>query len=270
MATANVLGGGRFPRKRSRQPEEAGAHPGAPVIAHADNALVDGLPRLVQERLRPLFERVALRSRTVIVRPNETFTHVWFPTTAVLSVITIMPDGRAVEVGAAGPEGMVGIPVVLGVGAMPRQALVQIPGEALRMAVEPFRAALDAHPELRALLLRYAHAYLDDMAQSVACNRLHSVEQRCARWILKTHDRVRGDFLPLTQEFLAFMLGVRRAGVSVAAESLQRAGVIRYQRGKVAVLDRSGLERASCACYAMNLASFRRAMGDGESELAAG
>lgn len=269
MATANVLGGGRFPGKRNRQPEEV-PQPGGPLVPHADNALLNGLPRLVQERLRPLLERVAMRARTLVVRPNEPFTHVWFPTTAVLSIITIMPDGRAVEVGAAGPEGMVGIPVVLGVGAMPRQALVQVPGEALRMAVDPFRAALDAHPELRAHLLRYAHAYLDDIAQSVACNRLHSVEQRCARWLLKTHDRVRGDFLPLTQEFLAFMLGVRRAGVSVAAESLQRAGLIRYHRGKVTVLDRPGLERASCPCYSINLATFRRAMGDGESELAAG
>ena len=268
MAAASVLGGGRFPVRAKRRPEgpaeqRAGTHDPA-----TDNALLSGLPRLVQECLRPHLERVAVSAHTVVIEPNEPLSHVWFPTTAVFSIITILPDGRAVEVGTAGPEGMVGIPVLLGVGSMPRQVFVQIAGEALRMDAESFTAALDEHPEMRRRLLRYAHAYLDDIAQSVACNRLHSLEQRCARWILKTHDRVRGDYLPLTQQFLAFMLGVRRAGVSVAAEALQRAGLIRYQRGKIMVLDRHGLEAAACPCYAINRDNFQRVVGGGDGGLA--
>lgn len=267
MAAGSVVGGGRRPVRGSKRQDGAaeqrtGGHDPAP-----NNALLSGLPRRVQERLMPLLERVAVNAHTIVIEPNEPLRHIWFPTTAVFSIITILPDGRAVEVGTAGPEGMVGIPVLLGVGSMPRQAFVQIAGEALRMDAEAFTAALDEHPEMRRRLLRYAHAYLDDIAQSVACNRLHSLEQRCARWILKTHDRVRGDHLPLTQQFLAFMLGVRRAGVSVAAEALQRAGLIRYQRGKIMILDREGLEAASCPCYAINRDNFQRVVGGGDGEL---
>ena len=234
-----------------------GAHEPAP-----DNGLLSGLPANVRSQLDPLFERVSLSARKIIVQPNEPITHLWFPVTAVFSIITILPDGRAVEVGTAGPEGMVGLPVLLGVDSMPRQVFAQIAGDALRIDRAAFAMAVERHPGFHARLLRYAQAYIDDIAQSVACNRLHTLEQRCARWILKTHDRVRGDYLPLTQQFLAFMLGVRRAGVSVAADSLQRAGLIRYQRGKVTVLDRDALEEVACPCYRINRENFRRIMGD--------
>ena len=236
----------------------------------SDNGLLGGLPAPLQREISGLLERVSVKAHEVIVQPNEPITHVWFPLTAVFSIITILPDGRAVEVGTAGPEGMVGIPLLLGMGSMPRQVFAQIGGETLRLERAKFAVVFDRHPEFRARLLRYAQAYIDDIAQSVACNRLHTLEQRCARWILKTHDRVRGDYLPLTQQFLAFMLGVRRAGVSVAAESLQRAGLIRYQRGKVTVLDRDGLEAVSCPCYRINLENFRRTMGSLQPDATAG
>src|SRR5688500_11124218 len=238
-----------------------GAHDGV-----AENGLLSGLPAELWDRIAPLFDRVSVAARKIVVQPNEPNTHLWFPVTAVFSIITIMPDGRAVEVGTAGPEGMVGISVLLGVDSMPRQIFAQIAGEVLRIDRSAFLSALERHPDFRARLLRYAQAFIDDVAQSVACNRLHTLEQRCARWILKTHDRVHGDYLPLTQQFLAFMLGVRRAGVSVAAESLQRAGLIRYQRGKVTVLDRAALEEVACPCYRINRDNFARTMGvtDGE------
>jgi CRP-like cAMP-binding protein len=264
MAVPNVSRAGQ---DRASPPGEVAdraghaAHAGAPDPVPG-NGLLIGLPADVRDRIAPLFERVSISARKIIVQPNEPITHLWFPVTAVFSIITMMPDGRAVEVGTAGPEGMVGISVLLGVDSMPRQVFAQIAGEVLRIDRSAFLSALERHPDFRIRLLRYAQAYIDDVAQSVACNRLHTLEQRCARWILKTHDRVRGDYLPLTQQFLAFMLGVRRAGVSVAAESLQRAGLIRYQRGKVTVLDRDGLEEISCPCYRINRENFLRIMGD--------
>ena len=262
MAISNISGMTRTPAAARADGKPAGQ----PVHLHssdpaAENGLLAGLPFAVRQQISPLLERVSLGAHEVIVEPHATLTHVWFPTTAVFSIITILPDGRAVEVGTAGPEGMVGIPVLLGVPSMPRQVFTQIGGDAFRIERAAFVAVLETTPALRERLLRYALAYIDDIAQSVACNRLHTLEQRCARWILKTHDRVRGDFLPLTQQFLAFMLGVRRAGVSVAAESLQRAGLIRYQRGKVTVLDRAALEAVACPCYRINRDNFERTMG---------
>src|SRR5688500_13882277 len=151
----------------------------------AENGLLAGLPFGVRQQISPLLERVSLYDHLVIVEPHAALTHVWFPTTAVFSIITILPDGRAVEVGTAGPEGMVGIPVLLGVASMPRQVFTQIAGDAFRIERTAFLAVLEHAPALRERLLRYTLAYIDDIAQSVACNRLHTLEQRCARWILK-------------------------------------------------------------------------------------
>jgi CRP-like cAMP-binding protein len=149
-----------------------------------------------------------------------------------------------------GNEGLVGLAALLGAEGSESQTLAEIPGTALRLPAAVLVAAVDAQPALRRLLLRYTQAYLTQVAQGAACNRLHGIEARCARWLLMTHDRVGGsDAFPLTQEFLAIMLGVRRAGVSVAAGALQDAGLIRYRRGGIRVLDRAGLEAAACECY---------------------
>ena len=259
-------------RLEPRRPEPRSANGGRPE-AHdpkVGNGLLNALPSDVRDAMLALCERVTLRLNDVVVRPREPITHAVFPTTAVLSVLAEMPDGRAVEIGTAGPEGMIGTPLLLNTEWMARTVVAQIPGDALRIERDAFMRALDAHRVLRDRLLRYTQSFFEDVSQSVACNRLHTLEQRFARWILKSHDRVQGDSLPLTQQYLAFMLGVRRAGVSVAAESLQRAGLIRYQRGKITVVDRDQLEAVSCACYRINRENFRQMLGDGPLAIIAG
>ena len=248
---------------RSR-PAQPSANGGPPDVHDpgAGNGLLNGLPPDVRGAVLASCEPITLKLNDVVVEPGEPITRALFATSAVFSMLTTMPDGRAVEVGTAGPEGMVGIPLLLNTDWMSRTVVVQVPGDALSMPRDRFRAALDAHPVFRDRLFRYAQAFYEDVSQSVACNRLHTLEQRFARWILKSHDRIRGDHLPLTQQYLAFMLGVRRAGVSVAAESLQRAGLIRYQRGKIMVIDRDRLEEVSCPCYRINRDNFREMLGD--------
>jgi len=186
----------------------------------------------------------------VLSMAGEPHQHVYFPETAVASVISRMDDGSAVEVGTIGNEGMTGIAVLLGATASVYETIVQIPGAASRVPAAELQKGVDARPALRHLLNRYADAYLTQVAQTAACNRLHDIESRCARWLLMTHDRVdRAERFPLKQEFLAIMLGVRRAGVSIAASALQDSGLIQYSRGTIRVVDREGLESAACECY---------------------
>jgi CRP-like cAMP-binding protein len=172
-----------------------------------------------------------------------------------------MRDGRGVEVATIGNEGMVGLPVFLGAESTPGQALAQVPGAALRMPAAVFRRAVPPGSPLHALLQRYTHALMVQMAQGVACNRLHPIAARAARWLLQTHDRVRTDAFPLTQEFLAEMLGTRRAAVSQAAGQLQRAGLITYTRGVITIRDRTRLEEAACACYGIIRTAYDRVVG---------
>jgi CRP-like cAMP-binding protein len=214
------------------------------------NLLLDSLPSDVYERLRDRLEPVALPAGMPIYEINAPITHVYFVTSGVISMVSVMREGT-VEVGVVGCEGMAGIPIVLYADSMPTRAFVQVEGDALRMRADELRAEMEESLVLRRLLSRYALALFDQTAQSVACNRLHSLEERCARWLLMTHDRVRSDVMPLKQTFLAEMLGVHRPAVTVAAGSLQRAGMITYARGKMRILDREALEGASCACYAI-------------------
>jgi CRP-like cAMP-binding protein len=179
-----------------------------------------------------------------------------------MSMLNFIDDGRAIEVGTIGPEGFVGLPVLFGAESAPSTTLVQVPGEGSRMTAAAFRSALGECPGFFALLMRYAQAFLNQVAQSATCNRLHSVEERCARWLLQTQDRVNGDTdFPLTQEFLAQMLGVRRPTVSIAAGMLQQAGLIRYVRGQMRILDRERLEAASCECYGIIRRGYERLVG---------
>jgi CRP-like cAMP-binding protein len=223
------------------------------------NRLLAALAPEERTALVPHLEPVSLAIGEVLAEPGVPLAHVYFPETAILSVINRMADGAAVEVGTVGNEGLVGLAALLGAEASESQTLAQIPGTALRLPAALLAAEAAARPALRRLLDRYTQAYITQVSQGAACNRLHGIEARCARWLLMTHDRVGGaDAFPLTQEFLAIMLGVRRAGVSVAAGALQDAGLIRYRRGGIRVLDREGLEAAACECYGVVRRQFDR------------
>lgn len=176
-----------------------------------------------------------------------------------------MQNGEAVEVATVGNEGMVGLPVFLEAATIPGKAFAQIPGEAWRMSADTFKEQVSPGTPLHELLQRYTQALFNLISQSTACNRLHTVEERACRWLLMTHDRVGSDSFPLTQEFLAQMLGVRRPTVSTVASILQRAGFISYSRGKITILDREGLESASCECYEIIRAEFERLVGGNSS-----
>ncbi len=176
-------------------------------------------------------------------------------------MVTTMEDGSTVEVVTVGNEGIVGLPVFLGTGSMPMEVFIQIDGDAVTLPAHLFRDASSNGGALRPLLDRYTQALLSRIAQSGACNRLHPIDQRCARWLLMSHDRVPGDDFSLTQEFLSQMLGVRRASVTTAATILQRAGYIRYRRGRIRIADREGLESASCECYRVIRSEYERLIG---------
>jgi CRP-like cAMP-binding protein len=220
------------------------------------NLLLRAIPAKEYERLVPQLEPVMLDSEEVLYEPNEPISAVYFLGTGVASMVSIMRDGATVEVSTVGNEGLVGVPVLLGALSMPTRCFLQVPGDGKRMEVGLFATAVVEHRQFRSLLLRYTQVLFNQVAQSAACNRAHAIEQRCARWLLMTHDRVTGDVLPLTHEFLGYMLGVRRESVSVAAEALQRSGLIEYRRGKISIRDRPGLEAASCECYAVVRASL--------------
>lgn len=205
-------------------------------------------------------EPIALRLRDVLYEPDAPIEFVYFPTTGCVSMINATPDG-SVEVGTIGLEGMVGVPVLLRADSEPTRALIQVEGQAFRINAAAFRAVMEERKGIQEILLRYALALFNQVGQSVACNRLHSLEARCARWLLMTHDRVDGDEFDLTQEFLSYMLGVHRPAVTLAAGFLQRAGLIHYTRGHITVTNRAGLEDASCSCYQTTRDNFRTLTG---------
>jgi CRP-like cAMP-binding protein len=221
----------------------------APAPAAPANLLLAALPGAEYERLRPHLEAVPLCTREVLQEPGRAIPHVHFPTCGVVSLLTLLRGGGTVEVGLVGREGVVGLPVFLGVASASVRYVVQAPGEALRMRAGLFRDLVERDSSLHGLLLRYTDAFLTQVSQAVACNTRHPVKQRLCRWLLMTHVRVGSDCFPLTQEFLAAMLGVRRASVSEVAGGLQQAGLIRCGRGEITILDRRGLEAAACECY---------------------
>jgi CRP-like cAMP-binding protein len=231
------------------------------------NCLLAGLPATVYGELAPHFSRASLATGDVLYEPLARLTSVYFPDSAVLSLIARMADGTAVEVGTVGNEGFVGLSVLLGVAGSPAQCVVQVPGAARVLPARVLRSAIADGGPLRDVLLRYAHAFLHQVAQRAACSVLHTVPQRCARWLLVTDDTAggggargaRGGFM-LTQEDLASMLGVRREGVSAAERRLRSSGLIRFSRGRITVTDRAGLEAASCECYAAVTAEYRRVL----------
>ena len=204
---------------------------------------------------------LTLHIRDSVYEPNQPIEHVYFPVQGVISLVKVMADGTSIETATVGKEGCVGLPLFLGTDRTPFKAFCQIPGAAFRLKADRFREEVGQGRALHDLLLRYTLAILTQIAQSAACNRLHSMKQRCARWLLLCHDRMRTDEFLLTHEFLSEMLGVRRASVTVAAGHLQEEGLIRYNRGRVTVVDRQGLETAACECYRIIQGEFDRLIG---------
>jgi CRP-like cAMP-binding protein len=193
-------------------------------------------------------EHVRLHLHDVLYEAGAEIQYAYFPTSGCVSLVHDAQDG-IVEVGTVGFEGMLGLPLLLHGNSATTRALVQVEGEGYRITAAALRRIIATSDSISRILLRFALAFFNQVAQSVACNRLHSLEERCARWLLITHDRVEGDEFKLTQEFLSFMLGVHRPAVTLAAGALQKAGFIHYSRGKITITDRPGLEHAACACY---------------------
>ena len=228
------------------------------------NRLLRAIPAKEYAAIAGLLEPLTLDTHAVLFEANQPIRSVYFFTTGVASMVTTMRDGATVEVSTIGNDGLVGVPLLLGVWSMPARCFVQVAGDAKKIDAASFAKAVVDHTGFRQLLLRYTQVLFNQVAQSVACNRVHSVEQRCARWLLMTRERVHSDVLPLTHEFLGYMLGVRRESVSVAAEALQQSGLIEYRRGKITIRDHAGLKAASCECYDVVRASFEELFGSDE------
>jgi CRP-like cAMP-binding protein len=213
------------------------------------NRLLVAIPQEDLERFFSDLHPVSLSLRQVLHEVGAPLEDVYFIEQGVASVLTNMADGSTIEVGMIGMEGMVGVPALLGGKTSVQKVIVQIPGTALRMNAALCKAAFDQSEAVRRVVLRFTEAVLNLSAQTTACNRLHTIEQRCARWMLMAVDRVQSDEIPLTHEFLSSMLGVRRAGVTNTAGELQSSGLIRYHRGLLTIVDRDGLEMTACECY---------------------
>jgi CRP-like cAMP-binding protein len=225
-----------------------------------ENRLLVALPSDDYDRLLPHLEKVSLSLRDILYEANGPITHVFFPLNGVVSLV-INDSDFTLEVGIIGNDGMVGTPVFLGADRSPTTTIVQIPGDALRMEVKVFQKEMRRDGPLLSLIQRYTQAMINQISQSIVCNRRHSVKKRMCRWLLMSHDRMAGDEFPLTHEFLAQMLGVRRPTLTSVAGTLQKAGLISYHRGTITVLDRKGLEAACCECYKVVARELDRLLG---------
>ncbi len=240
---------------------------GLPMSAHArpltarHNRLLAALPDADYDRLASQLDAVALAATQVLAAPGAPIADVYFLTEAVASFIMPLSDGAAVEVATVGREGMIGLPLFLGAATSPLSCVVQVPGGGFRLGADAFAAQVAASRPLHDLLQRAAQALMMQVAQAMACNQAHALEQRCARWLLMTRDRAGSDTFVLTQEYLGRMLCVRRPRASAVASALQRAGLIRYSRGRITIVDGPGLEAASCACYRLIVREQERLLG---------
>jgi CRP-like cAMP-binding protein len=225
------------------------------------NQLLASLPAESLSRLRPQMDPAELRLRDTLWNAGDSIPRVYFPLEGWVSMLAPLESGDVAEVGLIGNEGMVGLPLALGATHDNLEAMVQGEGTALTLRADRFAEALGSDAALRAPILRYAHAHLLQVSRTAACNVHHHVEQRLARWLLMSHDRAQSDTFVMTHEFLGMMLSVRRAGISVAAGALQKAGLIHYERGTITITDRPGLEQASCECYSIVRRAFEPQMG---------
>ncbi len=213
------------------------------------NGLLAGLPRIAGQRVAAGLEPVTLTFGEVLYEPGEPIRHVYFPDKSLVSLLTPVNSRLALEIGMVGVEGMVGIPLALGDCVSPVRALVQGTGAALRMKAAPFLEELRQSLPLQRAVYRYTHTLMAQVAQTAACNCFHVAQERLARWLLMTRDRVQSDDFPLMQEFDSYILGVPRVGVTRAAGQLQKRNLIEYSRGNIQIVDRRGLQAASCSCY---------------------
>ena len=211
--------------------------------------------------LEPWLEPISLPRGEVLARPGEPIEHAYFPTSGMVSVVALMSKGLGAEIATVGNEGMIGLPIYLGAGTSPFHLMAQLSGQSLRIPAQQIEAQLLPGTRLTALLRTYSQAFFVQTAQNAACNGIHPISMRAARWLLATHDRAESGTFYLTQEFLAFMLGVARQSVGIAVGDLADRGLISYSRGQMRVLDRPGLERASCECYGIVRAEFDRLFG---------
>jgi CRP-like cAMP-binding protein len=214
------------------------------------NYLLNALSRKIRERLYPHLELVKLSLGKVLYEPGDLLSHVYFPTDCIVSLLYAMEDGASAEIAVVGNEGLIGIALFMGGETTTNRAIVQSAGYAYRLVGQRLKDEFHRNREMQILLLRYTQALLTQMAQTAVCNRHHSVDQQLCRWLLLSLDRLPSNALAMTHELIANMLGVRREGATEAASGLQTLGVIKYNRGKITVLDRAKLERLSCECYA--------------------
>ena len=211
--------------------------------------------------LEPWLELISLPRGDIIARPGEPIEYAYFPASGMVSVVALMSRGLGAEVATVGNEGMIGLPIFLGAGSSPFHLMAQLSGESIRIPAQRMETILAPGSRLAALLRTYSQAFFVQTAQNAACNGIHPVSMRAARWLLATQDRAESEAFYLTQEFLAFMLGVARQSVGIAVGELADRGLISYTRGQMRILDRPGLERASCECYGIIRAEFDRLLG---------
>lgn len=223
----------------------------APTPDPRDNQLLAALPAQEFERWHPHLEAVTLSLGQVLYESGDAMRYVYFPTTAIVSLLYVMEDGASAEIAVVGLEGMVGVSLFMGGESTPSRAVVQSAGQGFRLRAQVMKDEFNRAGPVLHLLLRYTQALITQMAQTAVCNRHHSLHQQLCRWLLLSLDRLRGNELVMTQDLIANMLGVRREGVTEGALKLQKAGIIRYARGRITVLDRAGLEQATCECYAV-------------------
>lgn len=232
-----------------------------------ENRLLATLPRELYKKLAPNFQRVSLEQGTILHHPGQAIKTLYFPIDCLLSITITMNDGSTAEAGMVGNREVIGVNAFMG-GRETTQTeyIVQIAGSAIKVEARPLLEEFDRNKELRDVLLRYTQALIAQISQTTGCNSLHVLDQRLARWLLEAQDRIDSDDLKLTQEFLGHMLGVRRAGVTQAAQKLQERGLIRYHRGHVQILDQQGLESVSCECFRVLREEYDRLLGEKERD----
>jgi hypothetical protein len=235
-------------------------------LGRTGNRLLNLLPPAEYRQLEPLLHKVKLVTNHQLYEPRQEIEEIYWPISAVLSAVTVMSDGHAIEVATVGNEGVSGLPAFNVIATSPHRVFSQVAGDAWRISAADLIRQNKELEKLRVILTNYHHAFMFQVSQSVACNGLHVLAERCCRWLLMTHDRVEGDNLPLTHEFLSYMLGVRRSGVTEVLLAIQQQEHIRYRNGMITVVNREGLEKMSCECHGHIQDEYNRLLGSGISD----